>query len=142
MTDAPDPIRAAIEAHLKADATLLAMLPMKAAGIYHRRASQQAKLPVVVHAFRSGTTTWNFDGELVAVDERWLIRAVAFGRMADRGETVGRQIFTTMTDAALVVPGGKAMACYPEQKIQYSEQVGRELFEHCGWVIRITTSTS
>lgn len=137
MADAPDPVRAAIEARLKGTAGLTTLLGTPTA-VYHRKAPQPARPPVVVFDQRSSLKTYAFHREAFRT-ETWIVRGVAFGRTADRADAIAEQIDLALEDAPLSVTGRRLLYLRQESEVDYPEQIGKEIFQHKGAVYRIIT---
>lgn len=133
-------LREAIAARLLATTALTQLLATPTGSVFHRRAPQQSKPPMVVFAKQAGVADYNFGGELAQNSESWLVRGVSFGRTTDRAEQIGAAIDAALTDAPLTITGGVVMAIFRESDVDYPEQVGKELFQHNGAVYRIAVS--
>lgn len=130
-----NPVRLALTSALKGSNTLTALLGTPG-GVYHRKAPQPAKPPVVVFDNRSSLPTWAFGGEAFTT-ETWAVRGIAFGRTAERAEEIAYEIERALTDAPLVISGRRLMYIRQDSGIDFPEQVGKEIFQHTGAVYRI-----
>lgn len=133
-------VRSAIEARLKATTALTDLLALKTNGVYHRRAPQGSKPPLVVFQKQSGNAQWGFGGELLANVETWIVRGVSFGRKTDRAEEIAAAIDVALNDAPLTIDDGKVIEVTRQSDLDYPEAVGKELFQHCGGIYRVTRS--
>lgn len=132
-----DPVRAALQARLKAYTPLTALLATTDS-VYHRRAPQTARAPMVVLDKRSGVPSYTLGGDSTpVVNETWVIRGVAFGRTADRAEDIAIKIEAALTDAPLSLSAGHLIAIFKDSDVDYPEQVGKEIFQHSGGVYRV-----
>lgn len=121
-------VRTGIDARLKADSVLVAMCGSPQS-IYHRRAPQTAKPPVVVYFKQSGERRFTFAGNPLHY-ETWVIKGIAYGRTADRAEAMGERIEAIMT--TITAAGHTVLDVRLENDIDMPEQVGKEIFQHCG----------
>jgi hypothetical protein len=135
-------LREAIHARLLATSQLTSLLATPQHSVFHRRAPQQAKPPLVIFEKRTGVPRWNYDGELAMNEETWLVRGVAFGRTAERAELIGAAIDVALTDAPLAVDGHHLLTIYRESDVDYPEQTGKEIVQHCGGIYRVTVEPS
>ena len=133
----PNPVRVAIETRLKSTSAVTALLA-NANAVYHRRAPQTAKPPVIIFDKRSGFSTYALGGDTTPVlDETWIVRGVAFGRTADRAEEIAQAIEAALTDAPLQLSPKRLLAVFKDADVSYTEQVGREMFQHEGAMYRV-----
>lgn len=138
----PDEIRTAIGTRLAATSGVTTLLSSTHA-IYHRRAPQTAKPPLIVFDKRSGVPRYTMGGDTNPVlDETWIVRGVAFGRTADRAEEIAAAIEVALTDAPLSVGGRHLLAVFKDSDVSYTEPVGKELFQHQGAVYRLISQLS
>lgn len=131
----PNPVRIALQSALKGSGPLVALLGTTG-GVYHRKAPQPAKPPVVVFDNRSAIKTWAFGGEAFTT-ETWAVQAIAFGRTADRAEEIAYEIERALTDQPLALNGRNLLYMRHDSGIDFPEQVGKEIFQHTGAVYRI-----
>lgn len=136
MPDEASPLRVALEQRLGTYGPLTALLGTRTHGVYHRRAPQPAKPPVVIFDKRSGVTTWAF-GRPAFFTETWMVRGVAFGRTADRAEAIAKQIDECLTDQPLVILGHTLLLLRKDSDVDFPEQVGKEIFQHVGGIYRV-----
>lgn len=127
-----DPVRVALQARLLASTGVTSLLGAPT-NVFHRKMSQTTKPPAVLFDKRSGVPDYDFGGGGVE-RQSWAVRGVAFARTADRAEDIGLAIDAALTDAPLTITGRKLLAIYRESDIDFPEQIGKEIFQHCGGV--------
>lgn len=138
----PYSVRTAIQARLLATSAVTTLLATPSHSVFHRRAPQQAKPPLIVFDRRSGVKSYSFSDPDAVLEDTWLVRAVSFGRTADRAEEIAAAIDAALTDAPLSLSDRHLLAVFQESIVDYPEQVGKEMFQHCGGIYRVVTQPS
>jgi len=136
---AANPVRQAIYSLLAADSTLIGLLAAQSA-IYHQQAPRLAATPYVVFSKQSGTPAWMYGGADTQSD-LWLIKAVDRSPSSTTAETVAARLDALLKDAALAVSGRTTLWMRRDSDIQYPEQDGADVFQHCGSVWRLLTTS-
>lgn len=135
----PYTVRTAIAERLLASSAVTSLLGVPD-GIFHRKAPQATRPPVVIFQKQSGRPSIRFMGGGVAIDaEFWIVKAIAFGRLADRAEDIAVAIDASLTDAPLALTGRTLLECVRESDVDYPEQIGKEIFQHTGAIYRVTS---
>lgn len=140
-----DPVREALDARLKADATLVAMLYSRV-GVYHRDVPTEAKPPLIVFHKQSGTDEYTF-GARAFLNQLWLVKAIHWGLKSDKAEDIAARIDVVLMDAPLTLSTGVLLYLRRESEVDYSEtmdmsgrQRSTETYFHCGGLYRIVTT--
>jgi hypothetical protein len=135
-----NPVRAALEARLKADATLATLLSTGQDAVYHREAPNEAQLPLVIYHKQAGARRWTF-GDFTAWD-LWLVKGVA--RDSAWAEDIDKQIDVILSDAVLTISGLRHLYLRREDDVDYGDQVKTagaqvDLIHYVGGIYRLVT---
>lgn len=127
---------------LSTDATLIALLPDGAAGIYQDKAPQGARFPYVLFAMLDPGQVLDTTGpsqEVIWVDSVWLIKGVA--QASSYGgtlESIASRLAALLNKRAGTVSRGEVWSCRLNRPLQMAETgPGGEQYRHLGATYRI-----
>lgn len=115
------------------------MLAAGATSIFHDRAPQTARTPLIIIAKITGAPVFFAVGGEHSDEEFFDVRAITFERFVDKAETIAARIDTVLHDAPLSVTGRTLLKAWRTEDIQFLESIGKDRFHHVGASYQIIT---
>lgn len=130
-----NPVRLAIQSHLKADAGVSALVGSR---IYFQYAPQKATYPLVVFHKQSGRPRWTMQGDPVQSD-LWTVKGVSRSDegAATEAESIAAAIDAALNDASLTITGRECLFLLRESDVDYGEDADGTTYRHCGAMYRV-----
>ncbi len=110
------------------------------ASLVHSVAQPSATYPLCLFARQSDRSRLRFGGNAYD-DQLWQVKGIVRGGSASVAEDIDKAVRDLLDFGSLTITGGSLMHMARISGIEYAENVGDEVYRHCGSLYRVVVQT-